>query len=109
MVIHLRSAIISLKNSVINKQPLNTVKDNVDKVGKSCLILLGKYGKNGPVARELKRIMENLRHVWTATMAGMGAGKNKINPNIIKNIDDMEQAINEIGSILKLEFKETEY
>jgi hypothetical protein len=108
MILKLRSAIISLKDAVINKKPLNIISNNVNVVGKSCLILLGKYGKNGPVARELNRILDDLRHVWADTLKCMGAGKNKISRSVIKNIDDMEEAINEIGGILKLEFKETE-
>ncbi len=109
MVLHLRSAIMSLKDSLVNHRPWNTVKNNINTVGTNCLGLLAKYGKNGPVARELKRILDDLKYIWSALQKGARiTGKNKTNSKAIEKIDDMEEAINEIGVVLKLEFRESE-
>ena len=108
MGLHLRSIITNLRDAVLNNKSSEIINGHIKNGMVTCAKLLRTYGKNDLVAGKLKIIQKNLMYVWNATGKRMTAGKNKISRSVINKIDDMEEAVNEIGSILKIEFDETQ-
>ena len=121
-MIHLHSLILQLR-SLIEKKALDGIYEKSVEIERVCIGLLQEHGKGSDVAVQLETIREAALEIQTLSggyttlgrLERLGGnlrpllGRRYYDPEKSKRfVERMEMSINKIGTILKIEFKETE-
>ena len=109
-MIHLHRLIKELRRLLISKRDTNSIRSKTDEIIQACNRLISEHAQNREVTSYLEMIRMAANRMGRATYGGMAMGASgPFNYDIaIGDLEAMEKRIAQVGTILKIEFKEIE-